>query len=150
MPWGYYEGIGWLGPSYKSFKKHPVWGANPLASLALYARPPTLSSDSHHCTTVPPTPSAGWDDFWDDLRWFISSPNMGLGKSSQASPFKGRGLPQAEGFLIRSEPVPMLYTASMPHGSKPSAAVMELWFDFPPSLNPAKVVMIGMIFCSIS
>ena len=75
---------------------------------------------------------------------------MGLGKSSQATLFKGRGLPQAEGFLIRSEPVPRLYTASMPHGSKPSAAVMELWCDFPPSLNPAKVVMIGMIFCSIS
>ena len=55
---------------------------------------------------------------------------MGLGKSSQATLFKGRGLPQAEGFLIWSEPVPRLYTASMPHGSKPSAAVMELWCDF--------------------
>ena len=62
---------------------------------------------------------------------FLSSPNVGLGKSSQATLFKGRGLPQAEGFLIRSEPVPRLYTASMPHGSKPSAAVMGLWCDFP-------------------
>ena len=31
------------------------------------------------------------------LRWFISSPNMGLGKSSQATLFNGRGLPRQRG-----------------------------------------------------
>ena len=42
MPWGYYEGIGRPGPSYKSFKNHPVRRTDPPTSLALYARSPTL------------------------------------------------------------------------------------------------------------